>query len=255
MKQYKNLIASGCSFTSNGMGGAPPTDRSQGGCSYIDDPQEIVGEKSYLALTPGSWSGFLAQKLNVTSMINTASGSHGNILIVHTLLEILNKFPYDPEHTLIVFNLSDPARLDLPCEFNHVDADHTHILWTKNIIDHSYLKLSGSDTKINKIIRLMGIDQVEQFTSNAVELLFTLLEHRKYNFYFMMMKNYINHRYLGPVIEKYKDRLINLSPGISMYDFCQLTNNYISKLDEHPTINGHKLIADAVYSHINALQV
>ncbi len=230
------------------MGGVPPTGASQGGCSYIDN-----GE-GYAASTPGSWAGFLAQKLNVISMINTASGGHGNILIVYTLLEILNKFHYNPEHTLIVFNLSDPARLDMPCEFNHIDADHTHILWTKNIIDHSYLKLSGRDTdKINKIVRLMGIDQVEQFTSNAVELLFTLLEHRKYNFYFMMMKNYINHRYLGPVIEKYKDRLINLNPGVSMYDFCQLTNNYISKLDKHPNINGHKLIADAVYSNINTL--
>lgn len=254
MKQYKNLIASGCSFTSNGMGGVPPTDTSQGGCSYIDDlAQAIVGEKSYLASTPDSWAGFLAQKLNVTSMINTASGSHGNMLIVHTLLEILNKFPYHPEHTLIVFNLSDPSRLDLPCEFNCVDADHDNILWTKNIIDHSYLKMSNDAHKINEIKRLMGINQIEKFTSNAVELLFTLLEHRKYNFYFMMMANYIDNQYLGPVIEKYKDRLIGLNPGLSMIDFCQITNNCISKFDKHPNINGHKLIADAVYSHINTL--
>ena len=246
MKQYKNLIASGCSFTSNGMGGVPPTSTSEGGCSYID------GGKDYSVATPGSWAGFLAQKLNVTSMINTASSAHGNILIANTLLEILNKFNYDPRHTLIIFNLSDPARLDLPCDFNSPDADHTNILWTKDIIDHSYLKISDSNTNnINKVKMLLGINQVEQFTSNAVELLFILLKHRKIDFYFMMMSNYTNHHYLGPVIEKYRDRLINLDPGVSMYDFCQLTNNYISESDQHPNINGHKFIADAVYSHIN----
>lgn len=226
------------------MGGVPPTNNSQGGCSYIDAGDNLQAE-------PNTWPGFLARKINVTSLINTACGAHGNILVTNSILEILNKFNYTPKDTLIIFNLSDPARLDLPCEFSGIFADKTNVLWNENIIDYSYLKIPSNN--IDKIKMWMGITQVERFTSNAVELLFTLLEYKKFDYYFMMMGNYINHRYLGPIIEKHKDKLISFDPGTSMIDFCQLTNNNVSDSDEHPSLNGHKIIADRIYEHINSV--
>jgi hypothetical protein len=241
---YKNLIVSGCSFTSDGIGGSPPTDISQGGCSYINTGDHPIAE-------PNTWPGFLARKLNVTSLINTACSGHGNILVANSILELLNKFNYAPENSLIIFNLSDPARLDLPCAFDDLNADDKNVLWTNDIIDYSYLKISNDN--IDRIKIWMGIDQVEKFTSNAIELLFTLLEYRKFNYYFMIMGNYIDHQYLGPIIKKHKDRLISLNPGISMIDFCQLTNNTVSDSDLHPSIDGHKIIADMIYEYINGL--
>jgi len=226
------------------MGGGPPTDRSQGGCSYIDAGDVLPAE-------PNTWPGFLARNLNVTSLLNTACGSHGNILVTNSILEILNKFNYNPKDTLIIFNLSDPARLDLPCASNGPFADVANVLWDSTIIDYSYLKMH-SDI-VDKIQIYMGIDQVEKFTSNAVELLITLLEYRKFDYYFMMMGNYINHQYLGPIIEKYNNRLISFTPGVSMIDFCRLSNNNVSNEDDHPSINGHKIIADIIYEHINSL--
>jgi hypothetical protein len=251
MKRYKNLITGGCSFTSNGIGGAPPTNTSQGGCSYIDDIDGIVGGggKKYLASTPGTWAGFLAQKLNVISLINVACQSHGNILTANSILEILNKFNYDPEDTLIVFNLTDPARLDIPCDTTSLVRSN-NISWTDNdTIDHGYM----STPKTIKLVKTIGIDAVEKFTSNIVELLFNMLEHRKFEFYFLMMNDYTRHLYLGSIIDKYKTRSITIDPGTGMMEFCQLTNNYISTVDEHPNTNGHKLIADIVYKHINDL--
>jgi hypothetical protein len=244
LKQYKNLIAAGCSFSSDAIGGVPPTEQSMGGCSFID-------ARDGTPSTPKTWVGFLAQQLTVTSLVNVACSGHGNILTANSILEILNKFNYDPADTLIVFNLTDPARLDIPCAFDSLNEDDRNVLWTKDIINYSYLKISNDN--IDKIKIWMGIDQVERFTSNAIELLFTLLEYRKFNYYFMIMGNYIDHQYLGPIIKKHKDRLISLNPGISMIDFCQLTNNTVSDSDLHPSIDGHKIIADMIYEYINGL--
>jgi hypothetical protein len=242
LKRYKNLIAGGCSFTSNGIGGVPPTSISEGGCSFID------GGSDYPVWTPGSWAGFLAQKLNVTSLVNVACGGHGNILTANSILEVLNKFNYDPADTLIVFNLTDPARLDIPCDTTSLVRSN-NILWTEDVIDHLYM----SRPETIKLTKTIGIDAVEKFTSNIVELLFNMLEHRKFEFYFLMMNDYTRHPYLGSIIDKYKTRLITIDPGTGMLEFCQLTNNYISKLDQHPNITGHKLIADTVYKHIKEL--
>lgn len=242
MKQYKNLIAAGCSFSANGIGGVPPTKQSAGGCSFID-----AGDNN-TPLTPWSWVGFLAQQLNVTSLVNVACGGHGNILTANSILEVLNKFNYDPTDTLIVFNLTEPVRLDIPCDTTSSLRSNV-IPWTDDVIDHSYM----SRIETIKLTKAIGIDAVEKFTSNIVELLFDMLEHRKFEFYFLMMTDYTQHSYLGSIIDKYKTRLITIDPGTGMMEFCQLTNNYISKLDKHPNITGHKLIADTVYKHIKEL--
>ena len=241
MKQYKNLIAAGCSFSADSISGVPPTKQSAGGCSFIDGGNNTPS-------TPKTWAGFLAQQLNVTSLVNVASSGHGNILTANSILEILNKFNYDSADTLIVFNLTDPARLDIPCDTTSLFRSND-IPWTDDIIEHSYMNV----IETRKLPKKIGIDAVEKFTSNIVELLFDMLEHRKFEFYFLMMTDYTQHPYLGSIIDKYKTRLITIDPGTGMMEFCQLTNNYISNFDKHPNIIGHKLIADTVYRHIKEL--
>ena len=234
----KNLIASGCSFTSDGIGGMSPTVDGEGGCSFIHGNS-----------TPQTWAGFLAQKLQVNSLVNSATSGHGNILIANTILELTKRFNYKTSDTLIVFNLADPARLDLPCDFTHLDANTNSIPWDKNIIPYSYFNQSQSKI-VTKLKIHSGIEQIEQLTSNTVEFLFNLLEYQKWNYYFLMMDNYLDHEYLGPIIKQFQHRLIRLNPGTSMLEFCQLTNNSKSKFDNHPTIEGHKIIANAIYDRI-----
>ena len=82
-KQYKNLLVGGCSFSADGVGGSPPTNTSSGGCSFIED-------LDYTPAHPDTWPGFLARKLGVVSLINTASSGHGNNLITHSVLECIN---------------------------------------------------------------------------------------------------------------------------------------------------------------------
>ncbi len=128
---YKNLISGGCSFTANGIGGCPPTQDSAGGCSFIDDP-------NFKVLNPRSWSGFLSTLLNVKSFVNVASSSHGIVLTVNSIIELLNRFNYSPENTLIVFNITEPGRLDVPCDFDHPDKCKW-IPWSQDLIPYSYI--------------------------------------------------------------------------------------------------------------------
>lgn len=227
----KNLIVSGDSFSYGGVGGCPPTVESTGGCSYIFDP-------SYQTSEPNMWDGFLAKKLSMQSLVNTATASHGNILVSYTIFELLKKFNYRQDDTLIIFNLSDPSRFDIPCDFNDKNADDL-ILWSSELLDHRYLKTV--DTMTNA---------VEKYTSESIRFLMEYLTLSKFNFYFLMMNNYKNHQYLGPIIDEFKEHLIELDPGPSMMEFAAATKNTISDYDYHPNVIAHEMIANTVYEKI-----
>jgi hypothetical protein len=240
-KKYKNLLVGGCSFSSNGIGGSPPTINSAGGCSYIEDID-------YETAHPGSWPGFLAQHLGVTSLVNTATSGHGNNLIANSLLEFINKFYYNSSDTLVVMNISEPGRLDLPCAHDHPDADNQHIPWDSSLISYSYFNRSSNIIK--NMEKNIGFDQIEQLTSNSVEFLFTFLESRSIDFYFLTMTDF-NNSCLINVLNKFDSHYIRLTPGPSMYEYCQQTKTYISKTDSHPNNLGHKQIADIIYEQIS----
>ena len=230
----KNLIVSGDSFSYGGIGGCPPTLLSVGGCSYIPDVDCGCTE-------PNIWPGFLARQLSVQSLVNTATSAHGNILISYTIFEILKKYTYNIEDTLIIFNLTDPNRLDTPCDFNNENADNL-ILWDEKLISHSYLTKPSTP-----IIS----DAVEKYTSESVRFLMEYLKLKGFKFYFLLMSDYTEHKYLGPIIKQFRDHIITLNPGPSMIEFAVHTKNTVSKKDLHPNINGHRLIADQVYEYIN----
>ena len=227
----KNLIISGDSFSYDGIGGCPPTSTTMGGCSYIADP-------SYQASEPNAWVGFLAKKLSVQSLVNTATAAHGNILISYTIFELLKKFNYHRDDTLIIFNLTEPSRLDIPCEFADKNA-HSWILWDKDILSHSYQK-----TVINTT------DAIEKYTSESIRFLMEYLKLSDFKFYFLMMNDYRNHLYLGPIINDFKEHLIELDPGPSMLEFAISTKNTVSDQDLHPNKIAHEMIANIVYDKI-----
>jgi hypothetical protein len=237
----EHLIVSGSSYSSDGIGGCPPTFENEGGCSFTNGG----------LAKPGSWPSFLAQKLNVKSLVNTATAGHGNTLIANSILDILNRFPYNLEKTLVVFNITHPAKLDIPCEYTHYEASH-HIPWSPEIIPYSYY---DRNTKLmNNIRKHMGIEQIEQATSNTLDFLFSLLKYRKINFYFLLDgvlgENYFQNRYIAPVIDRHKDRLIGLGSDATMLTYCQI-NNCVGTDLTHPTIQGYQLIADQIYQFIS----
>jgi len=223
--KIKNLLTSGCSFTSNGIGGTPPTTDSNGGCSFIYDPDSGVAELA-------AWPDFLSRKLQVTSLVNSANEGHGNILISHSLITMLRKFNYKKEDTLVMFNLSDPARHDF-----YTASEKISNSWSLDLIPY---KLECDQHCVGS----------EYYTSQSVFLLMNYLKTIGFNFYFMMMRDYINDETLGPIIEEFKEHLITFEPGPSMIDWARETSNTRSNSDHHPSTNGHKLIADMIYNKI-----
>lgn len=238
----KNIIASGCSFTSNGIGGLPPSAlHPEGGCSYTFDD-------SYIPAEPRSWASIIAQLAQVKSFVNLSAESHGNILIANNILTLLQRFNYNPNETLIFFNMSDPGRLDILCEWvDPLQCPHLKD-WSCDILPFKYLDMNSSIVK--NTIKTMGVDQVELLTSNMLLGMMSFLKQNNFNFYFLMMKDYSCHPYLGPVVSKFSDHLIKLSPGVGMYEFSK-ANNLLAADNFHPSLAGYKMIADVVINKIN----
>lgn len=236
MKEYKHILASGCSFSYDGICGTPPTDNTNGGCSFIEDPDFPVA-------IPRTWPGILAQRMRIISLVNTASSNHGNILVANTIYECLTRYNYKADSTLVVMNLSDPGRFDIPCSFDSALVDKENIPWNKELIPYSYMYRTSD---LFRKVSVNNLDTVEQVTTNAIEMLFTFLQITNIDFRFLVMTDCTNTS-LQRIINKYYKNFVCLTPGTNMVDFCQATNTNVSNTDMHPNKNGHTLIANAVY--------
>ena len=85
-----NILASGCSFTADGLGGRPPEPADPGGNSFRQDPD-------YEMQTPVSWASHLANIIDPDSFCNLAGHSHGNFFISKTIIDCLEKFDTCPK--------------------------------------------------------------------------------------------------------------------------------------------------------------
>jgi hypothetical protein len=234
----KHIVAGGCSFTSNGIGGVPPTpDNPEGGCSF-------VGET---ANTPGSWPGYIAQQLNVSSLINLAASGHGNFLTANNILTLLQSFSYHSKDTLVLFNITDPGRFDLMCDFEQPNKSK-FCDWHSDILPFSYVDRNSNI--LEPIVKLVGLDQVELITSTALLGMMSFLEQNNFTFRFLTMSEYSTPKYLAPVIQRYKHNMVDLFPGTGMQQYVSMLN--LNTIDGfHPDLNGHRAIADCVIESLN----
>ena len=234
--KIKNIIAAGCSFTKDGIGGFPPTPNDPGTNNFLDRPKD-----GYNGADPKSWASMIAKELAVDSMVNVAASSHGNILLSNSIFSLLQDFRYDPEVTLILFNISEPTRLDIPCDFDHHDASK-FIPWSKEIIKHSYLSYLNNTLENTK--REVGPDAISCLTSSSLWLLMDFLRAKGYKFAFMTMADYTQDQYLGPLIKRFNENFLKLDQWNSMKEFCVHNNLTVSEKDMHPSVIGHQQIAD-----------
>ena len=233
----KNLIASGCSFTQDGIGGVPPSEKDPlGGNSFLETADHPSG-------TPKSWAGMIAKQLQATSFVNLAASGHGNISIANNMLTFLSKFTYDPAETLILFNITDPFRLDIPCDKLH--PEHScYSGWPEEIIPFKYIISKESDIT-RGLTKTIGVDQVEILTSNMLLGMMSFLKQNNFNFKFLLMSDYTTHPTLSPVISNFSSNLIKLDPGVGMHEFSIITNNLHAD-GRHPNLEAHRAIANCV---------
>ena len=235
----KHILAGGCSFTSDGQGGVPPSpEHPDGGCSYID-----AGAK------PNSWVGFVAQTLKVSSLVNVAGSSHGNYMTAHNIITVLERHPlYSPTNTVVLFNVSDPGRLDIPCHKEHPDSAYCE--WSDQVVPWRYINKKSLLQPL--LLKNMGIEQVEALGTNMLLGLFSYLEYRGFPYGYMCMNNYSQHEQLAPVLARFSNKLINLDPGNSMTDHVKILG--LNTQDQfHPDIAGHRSIANQVLKYLENL--
>jgi len=237
---YKNIIASGCSFTQDGIGGAPPSGDTPGGNSFVYDVD--VGEK-----TPASWASFIAQKLQPQSFINTAASSHGNMLVCQTIVDLLNKYNYSPDNTLIIFNISNFYRYDVMCDRSNIDSS-AHTPWDEDLLNYNFLDLSSATHK--NVTDHISIEHMRQQSVTHLRLLFNFLENQKYNFKFLWMEDYSEDFENDKFLSKYINRLMLLESSNNMIDFCCSKQLTVSDKDFHPNTQGHQIISELVLDQL-----
>ena len=232
--KIKKILASGCSFTSGGIGGIPPTRYHQGGNSYREDPD-------YKKSKPTTWASFLAEKINPDSFVNLASPGHGNYLVSKTICDTLQKFDYDPIDTLVIFNISEMARMDVLCEYN---TENNRITWSQDILNYSFLKPHSN--KWSKVMKNQEGDIKELITYNTERLreLFEYLTTTKYPLVFTTLGDYTN----LPVIQMNKKHCVQL-PGNGMFEYAEKLD-LLDKDGFHPNLEAHCRISKLAYDFI-----
>jgi hypothetical protein len=229
----RHLVVSGCSQTADGIGGLPLTEKHPGGCSYVDQGDGSGAE-------PNSWVGFVAKDLHVQSMVNLASGGRGNYYVAYTLIDFLSRNPYPVDNTLVLFNLSQPERIDIPCAFDHPDSC-LHVLHPRTIISHSWIN-AGSHLHKN-LIKNIGFEQIFCQSRVAVLSLLSFLKCQGYRYKFICMRDYTQDPYMANIINHDTNR-IDLWPGKGIVEFATAIDEL--KDPVHPTVRGHRLISEQV---------
>jgi hypothetical protein len=234
----QHLLIGGNSFTQDSIGGVPPDVKknSNGGCSFIFQGQtEKISE-------PRSWASLLAKELEVQSFVNTAASSHGNILIAQSLRWMLDNYNYNPANTLVLFNVSMPTRLDIPCEFENPNASH-YVPWSRDLIPYTYLR---RDSKTYQTIeKQVGLDIVPDLSWAELDFLSCYLEHRGYNYYFLLTENYLDDEKFCRWAVNRRSRLIEITPGTGMCEFAAITGHNTEN-GYHPDAQGREIIKNQV---------
>ena len=228
----KHIIAGGCSFTEDAIGGTPPTKENPwGGNSYTHNPNTIIK----------SWAGYVAKELNSNSFVNLATRNRGNYHTYLTLLHILtdNRYLYNNKNTLVLFNISDLGRLDIPVDDLTATSWHT---WG-DIIPFGFLH----DPK--NIYKLMQQEQVETISLFAIRSLIDFLKINNYQYRFTLMYDYLKDQRVNDLVADNKNLV--LTPNNGMAEYCVANDLCISDDDNHPNVEGHASIGKIVLNTLS----
>ena len=230
----RHIIAGGCSFTADGIGGAPPTADSGGNCSFTH------GAK------PHTWVSHVAKELGVQSLVNLAASGHGNMLTRHAITHLISNYDYDPKDTLVLINITETVRLDSVCDWH--DGNRSRwIPWDPEIIPWTYH--SRNSSVIRRSLRAMSLDDVQAVSAISVRQLFEDLTNMGFQFRFLMMKDFRQDAELAPRLVPYQANAVMLPGRPDMWGFCR-EYGYLDTDGFHPDAMGHWCIAQQVLNQI-----
>jgi hypothetical protein len=250
--RFQNLISGGCSFTYDGIGGVPPSAAESGGNSFVPDV-------SYEVREPNTWASRIAQQFRPRSFVNVAASSHGNILTALAIQYLLDNYDYRPENTLILFNITDPCRLDIPCEHTNNESSK-YVPWSSEIIPFSFLSMASPS--LNQFTNRCGLRphrcQQENFprlphvTSSILMSLLYRLREQGFDFAFVCMRDYETTPGLDKILDNFESNFIPMGSESGMLEYCIKHSLTISTSDTHPNDAGHAMIANKVSHYLIA---
>ena len=230
----KHIVAGGCSQSADGIGGVPPNPSNiTGGCSFTNADQ---------IRSPASWVSCLARDLDVDSLCNTAAHSHGNTLMSNSIIDVLTKYPYSNQDTLVLFNLTFISRLDIACDFDHFDRSN-NVPWDHTVLPHTYLKQKSQT--LQKFYEHIGLPQVKVQSQRAIASLFDFLQRRKFCYRFLLADTAIfDDVDWQTFLASNQENLVQLGSQVGIRNFILHHDLTIDKT--HPTLQGHTRIAKIV---------
>lgn len=232
-KKFRHIVASGCSQTSDGIGGTPPRQDHVGSCSFVNGADSA---------SPVSWVSHMAVNYQVSSLCNTAAAAHGNILIHDTIIDTLERYQYNSDDTLVLFNLSWITRLDIPCGFDHFDRSN-EIFWKSDFLPYSYLKQQSRT--LQQFYEHIGKQQVKQTSVRSILNLFHYLENRGFTYRFVLASDDVwEQSYDKQILSTHQCQYVPINEYKGMREFAR--GSGLSHDGNHPNADGHRVVAQLV---------
>lgn len=227
----KQFIISGCSF------------------SVGDSSIEVVKQQ------PSTWSHFLLPKINPTFFYNLAIPGNGNHAISTNLLYLLEtKNHIQPEDTLIGINISGLERIDIMCAVDHPDANK-NFSWDKDF-EYGWLSHNIFANKVSpfygSLQKNMELAQVQRLSAMEITKCFSYLEHKKFNYFFMVMDRWIindSPQWFLDFLNARQEKWVTLDGYKDMKSFAK-KNNWLAQDNFHPSVQGQQEISNFVLKHL-----
>jgi hypothetical protein len=225
--KYKKFITTGCSFTA-------------GVLESIDNQ------------TAFAWPHFCVLDLGLATddFLNFALPGGGNTAAISNLVYYLELNP-DLDCALVGINLTALGRCDSMCNQAHLNANQDqsnkhiqqqlHIGWIHNSLDRHQVSRGSTALTIQSCLAIVqGI---------------TYLESKNIDYFFMLMTDSIyaySPAWFQQFLDARQDHWVKFGEITGMLEFVEQLNLQTSSDDFHPSIQGHKHIADRVLAHLNA---
>ena len=222
------------------------------GCSFSAGASLISQAEN-----PKVWPDFLLPVLKPKFFINLAMPCSGNLAIAGNLTLCLEtKKNISPTNSIIGINISGLERIDIMCSVDH-PAANKYFSWSKDLghnwITHgAWVGLEKSSPFYGSLQKNMELEQARTLSCLSIVHCFSYLELHNFKYFFMLMDDHIindSPAWFIDYLDQRKDKFIKFGQHQSMHSYAKSCEELLPD-KFHPSVIGHKLIAEQIKSFI-----
>ena len=234
-----------------------PSQHLVSGCSFSNGRSNVQDAIN----TSGTWPDWLCRKVNPDVFSNLSVTGGGNNAIVGGLtFALATQKVWNPEDTVIIFNITGLERIDLICEKDHPEGNRSNSWYDLDLLPFKYIISGGwnrpQDNKQDKLFRQLEMNQ--QFDPLCLQNSMTMmnfmlsLDAQQFRWYFMIMDHEHVWNNCPKFFQKFlqkRNNWIKFGQYDTMREFCS-NDNMLDADNFHPSRLGHQKIAEHVWSII-----